>query len=89
MIEGVTVDVTCCRGQRRSRLLRAAEIGDILRRGGVLKSVDAAKVWVMMGIDVLRERYGARVAPFHRPNSTPKVLSRTTPPTCFYCKHAS
>ena len=34
MIEGVTVDVTCCRGQRRSRLLRAAEIGDILRRGG-------------------------------------------------------
>ena len=32
------------------------------------------------------EKYGARVAPSRRPNSTLKVLSRTTPPTHSYCQ---
>ena len=32
------------------------------------------------------DKYGARVASSRRPNSTLKVLSRTTPPSHFYCQ---
>ena len=48
-IEGPTVDGTCCRGQRRSRVPRDAEIGGIVR--GV-ESLDPMEVSVMMGLDV-------------------------------------
>lgn len=48
-IEGVMVAGTCCRGQRRSRVLRAAGSGGIV--GGV-ESLDAVQVSVTMRIEV-------------------------------------
>ena len=49
-IEGAVVDRTGCRGQRRSRVLRDAEIGGIL--WGV-ESLDPTEISVTMGLDVL------------------------------------
>lgn len=49
----------CCRGQRRSRVLRAAGIGGIVWRAESLGRMEVLR------IDVLREiQYGARVAPY-------------------------
>lgn len=50
-IEGVMVDGTCCHGQRRSKVLRAAGSGGILGR---VESLDAMES-VTMGIEVLWE----------------------------------
>ena len=80
------VDGTCCRGHRRSRVLRAAGSGGIL---GGMESLNKMEIPVMMGLEFVpmgNEKYGARVALSRRPNSTLKVLSRTTPPSHLHCQ---
>ena len=51
-IEGAVVDRTGCRGQRRSRVLRDAEIGGILWGAESLDPMDIS-FSVTMGLDVL------------------------------------
>ena len=84
------VDGTCCRGQRRSRVLRAAGSGGIWRSGELGYSEGTRGIGDDGG-SILYFRIGhlkndARVALCRRPNSTLKVLSRTTPPIQLHCQ---